>query len=564
MDTSLGGRWTIGILLIILASAAGPRLFRLDRVPPGLHVDEAANAWNAYTLLRTGKDQHGVSWPVFYTRAFGENRSVSYIYALLPFQALGGMNVWTTRLPAAAAGLGAILLIYFVGARLFGRLTGLAAAGILAFNPWHLLVSRMGLEAALTPLLVLGSVAALLWSHMPLDDAEPRRPRPAAAALAGGVAGISCYGYWAVRLFLPVFFLAAPLVAGRAWLGRLKTREGALALGAMVVAGAVSFGPLFWKHLADPEAGRRARIQGWVWSESDTTVERIEKVLGRYPAHFGADFLFLRGDGDPGHAPPSGTGLFQWYDLPLMIAGLAICLRRAKSSRAARLLLLWVVLYPAADLLNEHPTMHYLRSLPGLPALVLLAAVGSAGVGTWLWQRRQATLAICCGALILILIFNVRFFREYFSDDFYRQRYLSGAYGPGILQAASWIQPHLKEADAVVVQQAWIAHPYVFTLVGLGYDPEQWFRDRREIVRGPLADGTYPYEDVYLSYGKIHFMFADSSVPALRNLAQNGRRDRVFFIVMPGDMGLDKQSRPVHEIRDAKGRTLVEIYELDL
>src|SRR5258706_70265 len=454
MDTSLGGRWTIGILPIILASAAGPRLFRLDRVPPGLDVEEVANAWNAYPLLRTGKDQHGVSWPVFYTRAFGENRSFYYIYALLPFQAVGGMNVWTTLLPAAAAGLGAILLIYFVGARLFGRLTGLAAAGILAFNPGHLLVSRMGLEAALTPLLVLGSVAALLWSHMPLDDAAPPRPSAVGAALAGGVAGISGYGSWALRLFLPVFFLAAPLVAGRAWLGRLKTREGALALGAMVVAGAVSFGPLFWKHLADPEAGRRARIQGWVWSESDTTVERIEKVLGRYPAHFGADFLFLRGDGDPGHAPPSGTGLFQ--------------------------------------------------------------------------------------------------------------RYLSAAYGPGILQAASWIQPHLKEADAVVVQQAWIAHPYVFTLVGLGYDPEQWFRDRREIVRGPLADGTYPYEDVYLSYGKIHFMFADSSVPALRNLAQNGRRDRVFFIVMPGDMGLDKQSRPVHEIRDAKGRTLVEIYELDL
>ena len=505
MDISLGRRWTVGILLVILASAVVPRFFRLDRVPPALHVDEASNAWNAYTLLKTGKDQHGVSWPVFYTRAFGENRSVSYIYALMPFQALGGMNVWTTRLPAALAGLGAIALIYFVGARLFGRPTGLVAAGILAFNPWHIQVSRLGLEAALTPLLVLGSLAALLWAHMPLTDVESRPPRPAAAALAGAVAGISCYGYWALRLFLPVFLLAAPLVAGRAWLGRLKTREGALAMGAMVIAGALTFGPLLWKHLADPEVGRRGRIQGWVWSDSDTPVDRIKKVLGRYPGHFGADFLFIRGDGDPAYSPPPGTGLFQWYDLPLMIAGLAICLRRMKSSRATRLLLLWVFLYPVADLLNEHPTMHYLRSLPGLPALVLLAAVGAAGIGAWLWRRRQATLALGCGALILMLILNVRFFREYFSDDFYRQKYLSGLYGPGILQAAGWLKPHFGEADAVIVQQAWVAHPYIFTLVGLNYDPEQWFRDRREIVRGPLPDGTYPYEDVYLSYGKIHF-----------------------------------------------------------
>jgi hypothetical protein len=39
----------------------------------GMHADEAPNAWNAYTLLKTDKDQHGVAWSVFYTRAFGDN-----------------------------------------------------------------------------------------------------------------------------------------------------------------------------------------------------------------------------------------------------------------------------------------------------------------------------------------------------------------------------------------------------------------------------------------------------------------------------------------------------------
>jgi hypothetical protein len=84
--------WPIGILLLILVLAGTLRLVKLDEIPPGLHVDEAANAWNAYTLLKTGKDQHGVQWPLFYMRAFGENRTTSYVYALLPFQAIGGLT----------------------------------------------------------------------------------------------------------------------------------------------------------------------------------------------------------------------------------------------------------------------------------------------------------------------------------------------------------------------------------------------------------------------------------------------------------------------------------------
>src|SRR5262245_27353286 len=89
------------ILLLIVVLASVLRLSRLDYVPPGLHVDEAVNAWNAYTLLKTGKDKDGARWPIFYTRGFGDNRTTTYVYAQLPFQVLGGMNVWTARLPAA-------------------------------------------------------------------------------------------------------------------------------------------------------------------------------------------------------------------------------------------------------------------------------------------------------------------------------------------------------------------------------------------------------------------------------------------------------------------------------
>jgi asparagine N-glycosylation enzyme membrane subunit Stt3 len=107
--------------------------------------------------------------------------------------------------------------------RLFDRWTGLVAAGLLTVNPWHLQTSRYGFDAALVPLFVLASVAALLWANLPIDDDEKHRPRWVPALFAGTVAGISCYGYWAIRLFLPIFLIGAVLLDFKAWWRRLKT-----------------------------------------------------------------------------------------------------------------------------------------------------------------------------------------------------------------------------------------------------------------------------------------------------------------------------------------------------
>ena len=55
----LGTRRTAAVLAAIIFIATAVRLAGLSAVPPGLNHDEAANAWNAYCLLRTGHDQVG-------------------------------------------------------------------------------------------------------------------------------------------------------------------------------------------------------------------------------------------------------------------------------------------------------------------------------------------------------------------------------------------------------------------------------------------------------------------------------------------------------------------------
>jgi len=51
----LRGDWIGWALLLIIFVASALRLARLEHIPPGLHVDEASNAWNASTLLKTRK-----------------------------------------------------------------------------------------------------------------------------------------------------------------------------------------------------------------------------------------------------------------------------------------------------------------------------------------------------------------------------------------------------------------------------------------------------------------------------------------------------------------------------
>jgi len=561
---SIPRRWVVGLLLVILAAGGILRLISQGQSPPGMNVDEAANAWNAYCLQQTGMDQHGVRWPVFRARMFGEadNRSTLFLYYLLPFVAVSGMKLATVRVAAAVAGLVVIWLTYFVGSRLFGRLTGIVAAALLALNPWHLQQSRWGHEAILSPLLVMAPLAAFLCANLITLDGEDRGPRPILAAVAGLVAGASCYGYQSIRIFLPAFLTLVVILDWRAWRQRLQARCGALALASLVIAFALFFVPLAWKQFTDPGMSGRARAM-WVWNETDTVAERFGKALSRYPGHFGLDFLFVAGDGYAALSPPAGHGLFPWYTLPLMLLGLTALWHSRSQSSAARLLFLWLVTYPVGDLVTRHPNPHALRSLPGLCALVLLAAWGAVYAGSWLWRRkRPAAVALACALGFALITSHGRFLYDFYGA-FNRDQRIYHYYHPDLLEALDWLQPRFESVDAVFCTVSKIPHPYIYALVRLGYDPKRWFTDVRDVVKGPLPNGMHPFEDVYFRVGKIHFLYPNSRDTTLRDLYENRRSDRIIFIVRPGEIRFkDTAIRPLLGISDPGGSPSLLVYEL--
>ena len=188
--------------LLLLCLGAALRILGLGFFPPGLNQDEASTGYDAWALLLSGTDRCGDAWPALFV-SWGSGQNVLYAYVLLPFLALFGRSVYVLRLPAALLGTLSLYLFWRLARRQGGPVMGLCALGLLAANPWHLLISRWALESNLLPF-------CLLLGTYFLELALRKRPwflLPAAAAL-----GLGLYAYGTAFLFLPLFLVPCCLL----------------------------------------------------------------------------------------------------------------------------------------------------------------------------------------------------------------------------------------------------------------------------------------------------------------------------------------------------------------
>ena len=98
----------IGFILIIGVLA---RIIWIGQVPGGIHQDEAYSGYEAYSLLKTGMDSHGYVNPVYFI-SWGHGMNALYAYLTIPFIAIGGLSVYTIRIPQIILGCLTLPLFY--------------------------------------------------------------------------------------------------------------------------------------------------------------------------------------------------------------------------------------------------------------------------------------------------------------------------------------------------------------------------------------------------------------------------------------------------------------------
>src|SRR3989339_2916 len=137
------------ILVIIGLLAFFLRSFRLSSIPISPYWEEIAIGYDAYSILKTGKDHHGNSFPILAFPSFGDYKPSLYFYSVVPFIKLFGLDVVAVRFPSVLAGVATVLCLFFLGKELFSKKVGLAAALFYAIQPWSMHISRVGFETNL-------------------------------------------------------------------------------------------------------------------------------------------------------------------------------------------------------------------------------------------------------------------------------------------------------------------------------------------------------------------------------------------------------------------------------
>lgn len=97
--------------VVILGSIL--RLYQLNSFPEGIHIDEASRGYNAYSILKTGKDEYGTSFPIFF-QAEGEYKLPIGVYASSLFYNFFGLSKYSDRLFSVFLAIAAIIVVYGV------------------------------------------------------------------------------------------------------------------------------------------------------------------------------------------------------------------------------------------------------------------------------------------------------------------------------------------------------------------------------------------------------------------------------------------------------------------
>ncbi len=181
------------LFILILALGTFARIWQFNLVPPGLNQDEASIGLEAYNLFYYGIDRNGLSYPVNFI-SWGNGMDALYGYVLMPFMFFG-LTPFIIRLPVLISGVLTLPLVFFIGKRTLGLNFALIAMFLLAISPWHILMSRWGINENILPFLFSLGVACLLLSTI----------ENCWFMVATLLFGLCLYAYGATYVAVPIF-----------------------------------------------------------------------------------------------------------------------------------------------------------------------------------------------------------------------------------------------------------------------------------------------------------------------------------------------------------------------
>lgn len=142
-------KYTI-IFMILMAVGIAVRVIGFGTIPGDLNQDEAFAGYEAYSLLHYGVDSAGYHFPV-YLFTWGSGMSALNTYLMMPFMAVFGPQIWVIRMPQVIVSCLTLWVVYLLIREMYHEKAALFSLFLLVICPWHITMSRWGLDANLAP-----------------------------------------------------------------------------------------------------------------------------------------------------------------------------------------------------------------------------------------------------------------------------------------------------------------------------------------------------------------------------------------------------------------------------
>lgn len=538
------------LLILIIIIAAFLRFFQLGTNPPSLTWDEVAWGYNAYTIGIDGRDEFGKLLPYDFFESFGDFKPPVYTYLTIIPVWLFGLNEFAVRFASAFFGTLTVLVTYFLVKVIFisensensedsenrkisrsenqnnqssseslirlinpkhwrsdiseySEQIALVTAGLLAFSPWHIMLSRAAFEANVATFFLVSGV----WLFL-----EAIQKRPWMLSLAAISFVLSVYTFNTTRIVAPLLVIVLALLYWKKLLQMKTALVSALVVGIIAVAPTVPF-------LLSPQAKLRfmevnifsdIRVveianqeiindnNAW-WSNliHNRRVGYGINYLSHYFDNLSFDFLFISGDENPKFSVQSVGQLYLW-EFPFLIAGILFLFRKREGNW--KILPLWLLLgiIPAA---TARETPHALRIETTLPTFQIFVAYGIINVLALIKnlpagrQVMNYGLKLFTIGYLLFAIFNVAYYFENYYVH-YAKKY-SHNWQYGYREAVLYMYQVQDQYDALYLTPSF-GRPYIYTLFYTKYDPVS-FRNEATIEREALG-----FVNVH-HFGKYYF-----------------------------------------------------------
>ena len=371
------------ILVLIILLAFVLRFYHLATFPVGLNADEASFGYDAYSILKTGRDQWGQLLPLTF-KSFGEYKTPLYVYLDVIPVAIFGLNIFATRLPGALFGTLAVYFIYLLSTQLYSRKLGLITAFLLAISPWGIMISRGAFESGLINFFIPAGIYFFLKGNS----------TPKYFIFSALLFGLGLFTYHSAKILIPLI-ICGLIYFSQKKLAKIKSKYFIAPLAILLIA----FTGIIYSLTqgGGNRISERSITQGALEVGSDAKYQAIadgvnpllaklthnkyqvvvSRFIGNYTQMFSPEFLFQSGVREGYYGMVPGIAVLNLFEAVLLF-GLIFFITR-KTLSLVLPIVLWLLISPLPSALSTGAGLSGHRAIGMLVPLLILSGFGCLG-----------------------------------------------------------------------------------------------------------------------------------------------------------------------------------------